>query len=85
MSLDAVELEQHCQYILSRREIRNKIVILCEGVRSNRGERLSSQIYSKMDRLPDANFYKACIPRYWTQKLPCFFNCGDRNDTIRLY
>jgi hypothetical protein len=79
------ELEQHCRYILAQRRIKNKIVILCEGVRANRDERLSPQIYSRMEELPDANFYKACIPRYWTQRLPQFFNCGDRQDTLNTY
>jgi hypothetical protein len=83
--LTEAELEQHCQYILNQRRIKNKIVILCEGVRSQHGERLSPQLYGKMESLPDANFYKACIPHYWTQKLPCFFNCGDREDTLNTY
>jgi hypothetical protein len=85
MSLSEAELEQHCQYILKRRSIRNRIVILCEGVRTQYGERLSPQVYSKMEELPDANFYRKCIPVNWTQKTPCFFNCGDRNDTIVTY
>jgi hypothetical protein len=83
--LSEAELEQHCRYILSQRRIKNKIVILCEGVRAQRGERLSPQLYGKMEELPDANFYNACIPYYWTQKRPQFFNCGDRSDTINTY
>jgi hypothetical protein len=79
------ELEQHCRYILNQRRIKNKIVILCEGVRSKSGERLSPQLYGKMEELPDANFYNACIPHYWTQKRPQFFNCGDRVDTLNTY
>jgi hypothetical protein len=42
------ELEQHCRYILAQRKIKNKIVILCEGVRANPGERLSPQLCSRM-------------------------------------
>jgi hypothetical protein len=83
--LSEAELEQHCRYILSQRRIKNKIVILCEGVRAQLGERLSPQLYGKMEELPDANFYNACIPYYWTQKRPQFFNCGDRADTINTY
>jgi hypothetical protein len=83
--LSEAELEQHCRYILSQRRIKNKIVVLCEGVRAQGGQRLSPQLYGKMEELPDANFYNACIPYYWTQKRPQFFNCGDRADTINTY
>jgi hypothetical protein len=83
--LSEAELEQHCRYILSQRRIKNKIVILCEGVRSQGGQRLSPQLYGRMEELPDANFYNACIPYYWTQKRPQFFNCGDRSDTLNTY
>ncbi|BAZ18127.1 hypothetical protein NIES4071_100100 [Calothrix sp. NIES-4071] len=35
--------------------------------------------------MPDANFYSACVPRWWTQYRPQFFNCGDRQDVIDTY
>ncbi|WP_333129695.1 hypothetical protein [Microcoleus sp. Pol11C3] len=38
-----------------------------------------------MDKMPDANFYKACVPTWWRQKLPEFFNCGDRASVINTY
>jgi hypothetical protein len=85
MSLSKFELDRHCRLILGQRKISNKIVVLCEGIRTQDGERLSPQLYSKMEELPDANFYRACIPSYWRQRKPCFFNCGDRNDTIATY
>ena len=85
MSLTEAELEQHCGFILKRTKIKNKIVVLCEGARSERGEILSPQLYGKMEQFPDADFYSNCIPSYWTQRKPCFFNCGDRNDTINTY
>jgi hypothetical protein len=38
-----------------------------------------------MEQMPDANFYKACVPRWWRQKRPEFFNCGDRKDVLDTY
>ena len=38
-----------------------------------------------MEKLPDANFYKACVPRWWKNYRPQFFNCGDRKDVIDTY
>lgn len=79
------ELEQHCQIILKDSRIKNKIVILCEGFRTKDGERLSPQLYRRMEELPDSNFYRACVPKKWTQNVPRFFNCGDRHDTLGSY
>jgi hypothetical protein len=84
MSFTDAELEQHCLYILGQRRIKNKIVILCEGGISDVKER-SVQSYGRMEEFPDANFYNACIPSYWRQGRPQFFNCGDRHDTLRTY
>jgi hypothetical protein len=85
MSFTDAELEQHCKYILADRRIKNKIVILCEGGRYSGNERLSVQSYGRMEELPDANFYNACIPSYWRTGRPQFFNCGDRHDTLSTY
>jgi hypothetical protein len=85
MSFTDAELEQHCKYILAERRIKNKIVILCEGGRYTASERLSVQSYGRMEELPDANFYNACIPSYWRTGRPQFFNCGDRHDTLSTY
>jgi hypothetical protein len=84
MSFTDAELEQHCRYILGQRRIKNKIVILCEGGISDVKDR-SVQSYGRMEELPDANFYSACIPSYWRQGRPQFFNCGDRHDTLSTY
>lgn len=35
--------------------------------------------------MPDANFYKACVPKWWSQRRPCFFPCGNRRDVIDTY
>lgn len=86
MGLKPEELWQHCQQILKQRRILNKIVILCEGPISNQIQgRPSPQSYKKMEQLPDANFYNACVPNTWRQYRPQFFNCGDRKDVIDTY
>jgi hypothetical protein len=85
MSFIGDELVQHCQYFLGNRRIKNKIVILCEGGRYDAKERLSPQSYRRMEEFPDANFYKACIPSYWRDRIPQIFNCGDRHDTLSTY
>jgi hypothetical protein len=85
MSLNPEQLKKHCEAILQSRRIKNKIVVLCEGdIRKTQG-RESPQAYKAMEQMPDANFYKACVPTWWRQKLPEFFNCGDRKDVIDTY
>jgi hypothetical protein len=71
MSLNPEQLQEHCEIILKSREIKNKIVVLCEGDIHIEG-RKSPQSYKKMKQMPDANFYKACVPRWWRQKRPNF-------------
>ena len=85
MSLDQAELKQHSDSILKSRRIKNKVVILCEGSIARIAERPSPQAYKRMEELPDANFYKACVPKWWTQYRPQFFNCGDRKDVLDTY
>ncbi|MEM8642778.1 MAG: hypothetical protein AAGG51_28750 [Cyanobacteria bacterium P01_G01_bin.54] len=38
-----------------------------------------------MEEFPDANFYKACVPRTWRNSRPQFFNCGNQLDVINSY
>jgi hypothetical protein len=85
MGLKPEQLRQHCQTIVQLRKIKNKIVVLCEGGIWDIKSRPSPQSYSKMEQMPDANFYKACVPRWWSQYRPEFFNCGDRKDVIDTY
>ena len=85
MSLNPEQLYQHCKTILNSRKILNKIVVLCEGKIEIVQGRLSPQSYAQMEQMPDANFYKACVPNWWRQKLPQFFNCGNRKDVIDTY
>ena len=85
MSLNPEQLKKHCKAILQSRRIKNKIVVLCEGVTPKMKGRESPQSYKAMEQMPDANFYKACVPTWWKQKLPEFFNCGDRKEVIDTY
>jgi hypothetical protein len=85
MSLSPEELQEHCEIILKFPEIRNKIVVLCEGTISEIEGRKSVQSYKAMKHRPDANFYTDCIPRWWSQKRPIFLNCGDRKDVLDTY
>lgn len=85
MSLNQEQLREHCELILKESKIRNKIVVLCEGKITDKQGRLSPQVYKQMEKMPDANFYRACVPRWWTQNTPEFFNCGDRNDVLNTY
>lgn len=75
--------------ILGSPRIRGKLVILCEGDRIPLDERHSvpsPQMYRRLEKMPDANFYKACVPRDWHgSRLPQFFNCGGRSDVIRTF
>ena len=85
MSLSKAALQQHCQTIINSRRAQNKIVILCEGnIHADEG-RASPSSYRQLEKLPDANFYKACVPVWWRQKRPEFFICGNRQDVINTY
>jgi len=87
MSFSPEQLQRHCEIILSSRRIRNKIVVLCEGkggVWDLEG-RPSPQSYRRMAQMPDANFYNACVPKWWRNYRPEFFNCGDRTDVLNTY
>ncbi|MBO1056729.1 MAG: hypothetical protein HEQ27_09515 [Dolichospermum sp. JUN01] len=59
MSFNEQELKEHCLKIIQDSRIRNKIVILCEGLLPRKVEgRRSPQLYKQMEQMPDANFYK---------------------------
>lgn len=85
MSLNAEQLKRHCQTILESRRIRGKIVVLCEGDIREVAKIPSPQSYRKMEKMPDANFYSKCVPTWWRQYRPQFFNCGDRHDVLGTY
>ena len=73
--------------ILRSPQIKNKAVVLCEGdLPPDEFRRLSPQNYAKCERLPDANFYKASVPRRWhNSRTPAFFNCGGRAEVLDTY
>lgn len=84
----AEEVEDHVRAILGSRRIKNKLVVLCEGDRlpSLGGRPPSPQTYRRLERMPDANFYKACVPADWHgYRVPEFFNCGGRSDVLRTF
>ncbi|MBD2503762.1 hypothetical protein [Anabaena azotica] len=85
MSLNEIELKQHCEHILKSRRIKNKIVVLCEGAIPKIEGTLSPQTYHRMEQMPDANFYNACIPKWWKEYRPQFINCGSRQDVLNTF
>jgi hypothetical protein len=79
-----MDIEQHCLRIIQSPRIRDRFVILCEGEIPAPG-RFSPSSYGKNSELPDANFYKACLPHHWKSNSPLFFNSGGRSDVIETY
>jgi hypothetical protein len=85
MNLNQENLEDRCKNICKLREIKNSIVVLCEGDIVQVNGRLSPQSYRKSEQFPDANFYAACVPRWWKQQRPKFFPCGSRQDVLNTF
>lgn len=88
MGLHPEQLDEHARVILGSRRILHRQVVLCEGERSapaDRQRRPSPQTYRRQETLPDSNFYRRCVPLYWKDRPPQFFNCGDRLDVLQTY
>ena len=85
MSFSGEQLKQHCEIILKDRKIFNKIIVLCEGTIPKEQGRRSPQSYQKMEKVPDANFYRACTPNDWITNTPVFFVCGNCNNVLDTY
>ena len=83
MSLSVEELQHHCEAIIALSKLTHRIVILCEGNINDIKGRV--HLYRRMEIFPDANFYKACIPEWWTEKRPTFVPCGDKTDVLNTY
>jgi hypothetical protein len=83
MSLSAEELQIHCEAIVALSKLTHRIVILCEGNINDIKGRV--HLYRRLEIFPDANFYKACIPEWWTEKRPTFVPCGDKTDVLNTY
>jgi hypothetical protein len=82
------EQEALVNAILRSPRIRNRLVVLCEGhlVVLENGRAPSPQMYSRLAQMPDANFYKNCVPQDWQgQRLPQFFTCGGRSQVFFVY
>lgn len=79
------QLIEQCEAIMQSRSIRNKIVVLCEGDMQALAGQRSPSAYRQRQKMPDANFYTACIPGWWKEKRPEFFPCGDRRDVLDTY
>lgn len=83
------KLQTQVEKILSSPRIRDRLVVLCEGDPFPIDAATSApspQMYRRLEKTPDANFYKACIPRDWHgTRLPQFFTCGGRSDVIRTF
>lgn len=65
---------------------RNRPVVLCEGDTPARrwpGQRPSPSSHKQCARLPDADFYRQCVPKSWRMGIPAFRNCGGRADVLR--
>ncbi len=75
---------EFCHKILNRKQIKNNLVILCEGGREYLNVHTPQQI-GRLDNLPDANFWKQTIPMEWRTKKPAFIPCGSRSDILRIY
>ncbi len=89
MSLTENELNNHIKNIMGLRAIKNKAVILCEGIISEvKSFKRNPSKYRSLEKLPDANFYKGCLPKSikrYRVPIPVFFNCGDRGNVIKAY
>lgn len=82
------EQEALVNAILRSSRIRNRIVVLCEGdiLPLGEGGAPSPQMYGRLEHIPDANFYKNCVPRDWhNYRLPQFFTCGGRSHVLSVY
>jgi len=83
MSLSAAELEAHCQAIIDLSQRKCSLIVLCEGNIHKIKGRIEK--YRRLEIFPDADFYKACVPIWWTGKRPTFVPCGDRKDVIDTF
>jgi len=81
------ELQAQVEAILGSRRIKHRLVVLCEGDRLIPTDRAPSpQMYRALEKTPDSNFYKACVPTDWHGScLPHFFNCGGRAEVLRSF
>ncbi len=83
MCLSEEQLIKHCEKIRNSYKIKNNIIVLCEG--EIKDVKKYKNMYKNMEKMPDANFYNACVPTWWTVPKPAFFNCGGWSDVVKTY
>lgn len=76
--------DEICQKILNYRNIKNRIVILCEGTTKYLDKYSPSDI-GKGEYYPDADFWTKTISvTWWRGKRPCFIPCGGRSNILNI-
>ncbi|MEA5420299.1 hypothetical protein VB712_13795 [Spirulina sp. CCNP1310] len=87
MSLTAEQFDDHVESIMLSSRARGKAVILCEGdTDSVKNVGRNPSMYKQLEKIPDANFYKACLPKEARRRrAPVFFPCGSRADVIKVF
>ncbi len=62
---------------------------MCEGdISEVKNFKKNPSKYRSLEKFPDANFYKACLPtsmKHYPVPTPVFLNCGDRANVIKAY
>lgn len=87
MSPASDNIENHIKSIMFSRRAKGKAVILCEGdIDSVKDGGVNPAMYRKLEKMPDANFYRACLPKEArTRMTPVFYPCGSRSDVIKVF
>lgn len=87
MSLTADKFNDHVRSIALSTRAKGKAVILCEGdIESVKNVGVNPSMYRRLEKMPDANFYKACLPKEArTYRTPVFYPCGSREDVIKVF
>lgn len=87
MSLTTDKINDHVKSIMRSRRNKDKAVVLCEGdIDSVRNVGLNPSMYRQLEKMPDANFYRAGLPKLArTTKTPVFYPCGSRADVIKVF
>lgn len=87
MALTAEQFDDHVESIMLSSRARGKAVILCEGdTDSVKNVGRNPSMYRQLEKIPDANFYKACLPKEARRRrTPVFYPCGSRADVIKVF
>lgn len=88
MRADPAAITAEVRAIAGSARNRNRPVVLCEGetvARTDPTHRPSPSRYRRCAHLPDASFYKKCVPPTWRQHRPEFYNCGGRTQVLATW